>query len=80
MKRPLSELGAGDSGRILDFAGFDANTERLMQMGLVEGTEVRFIRSGPGGDPIEIDVMGYSLSLRREEAAQVIIESNDEPG
>jgi len=49
--------------------------QRLMQLGLVEGTEVELVRRAPAGDPIEFRVLGYSLSLRRAEARLVEINS-----
>ena len=51
---------------------------RLQEMGLIRGTVVQFVRSAPLGDPIEIRVRGYRLSLRRQEADAVIIESEGE--
>ena len=48
--------------------------QRLMSLGLLEGTTVALLRRALGGDPIEIDVMGYALSLRRAEARQIEIE------
>jgi ferrous iron transport protein A len=47
---------------------------RLREMGLLPGTRVRLIRRAPLGDPIEIEVRGYHLSLRREEADQIVID------
>lgn len=51
--------------------------QRLMSLGLLEGTRVELLRRALGGDPIEIDVMGYALSLRRAEASQIEIELKD---
>ena len=50
--------------------------QRLMSLGLLEGTRVALLRRALGGDPIEIDVMGYALSLRKNEARQIEIESD----
>ena len=44
---------------------------RLMELGLVEGTPVRVVRRAPLGDPLELELRGYSLSIRREEARRV---------
>jgi ferrous iron transport protein A len=46
-------------------------------MGLVRGTPVQFVRAAPLGDPIEIRVRGYSLSLRRQEAEAIIVNRED---
>ncbi len=46
-----------------------------MEMGLLPGTEVRVVRVAPLGDPIELRVRGYALSLRRAEAAKITVTS-----
>ena len=48
--------------------------QRLLEMGLIKGTSVEFIRTAPMGDPIEVRVRGYRLSLRRLEAESVIVQ------
>lgn len=58
--------------RRVDPAGRQA--VRLMQMGVVEGVRVTVVRRAPAGDPIEIRVHGYALSLRRDEARGVAVE------
>lgn len=47
---------------------------RMREMGLLPGTQVRFVRAAPLGDPLEIEVRGYKLSLRRDEAAQIVVD------
>ena len=57
--------------------GFDGEgpvLQRLMQLGVLEGSELEIIRAAPGGDPIEIRVMGYCLSLRKAEAQMILVE------
>jgi len=49
-----------------------------MALGLLEGSEVAVIRRAIGGDPIEVEIMGYALSLRRSEARHVILTPMDE--
>lgn len=49
--------------------------QRLMQFGLIEGTEVAMVRRAPAGDPIECTVLGYALSLRRSEARMVEVQA-----
>jgi ferrous iron transport protein A len=71
----LSELNPGQSGRILKFLGGHGMHLRLMEMGLLPGTEVRCVRTAPMGDPLEVEVRGYKLSLRRAEAATIAIET-----
>jgi ferrous iron transport protein A len=51
--------------------GSDATAQRLMEMGLVGGTEVEVVKLAPLGDPMQISVLGYHLSLRKTEARRV---------
>lgn len=64
----------GDRGRIVDIAGDDGIAIRLMEMGLTEGEEIELLAFAPLGDPIEYQVRGYRLSLRKAEAQRVEIE------
>lgn len=70
----LNELRKGEKGRIVKIAGKGNIHRRLLDMGLVSGTDIQLQRVAPLGDPIEIKVRGYSLSLRKEEAASIQIE------
>lgn len=64
----LADLKPGQTARI-EAVNTDApDTVRLMVLGLVEGTEVRFKHAAIGGDPLEVCVYGSSLSVRREQA------------
>ena len=74
---PLSRLGVGKSGKVRRIEGAGSALLRLQEMGLIRGTEVRFVRAAPLGDPIEIRVRGYNLSLRRQEAEAVIVETDE---
>ncbi len=69
----LAELKAGDHARVVSL-GDDEAAERMMEMGLVEGTEFSVVRFAPLGDPIEIKARGYHLTLRKAEAASVEVE------
>ncbi len=69
----LAELGVGDHARVVSL-GDDEAAERMMEMGLVEGTEFSVVRFAPLGDPIEIKARGYHLTLRKAEAASVEVE------
>jgi len=71
----LSEVSIGNRVRISAIDGDDAISIRLMEMGLLPGIEILLIGSAPLGDPIEIELRGYRLSLRRSEAARVEVES-----
>jgi Fe2+ transport system protein FeoA len=64
----LADLRPGQFARIIDVDTAYPGVLRLMIFGLVEGTPVRYRQSAIGGDPIEIEVMGAALSVRREQA------------
>lgn len=70
----LDQLKSGSRARVIAIDGDNPLAQRLMTLGLLEGTTVRMIRRALGGDPLEVDVMGYALSLRRAEAKQIDIE------
>ena len=66
----LGELRPGERGVVLRWIG-GAPPTRLLEMGVLAGTEVEVVRRAPLGDPIEIKLRGYHLSVRREEAEQI---------
>jgi len=70
----LSELKVGEPAVVTRVEGSCLVRRRLLSMGFVPGTEVRALRVAPMGDPVAFEVMGYCLSLRRDEAAQVLVE------
>ncbi len=67
----LNEVKIGDKATIAKLLGDGAIKRRIMDMGLVKGTEVEVVKVAPAGDPIELAVRGYSLSIRKDEAAMV---------
>lgn len=67
----LSSVAPGKSCRIVAVHGSGITYQRLLEMGLIEDTEVRVVRHAPLGDPMEITLLGYHLSLRKAEAAMV---------
>jgi Fe2+ transport system protein FeoA len=67
----LDQLSLGYRGLIMSVDGVDALTLRLLEMGLIQGEEVEVVGVAPLGDPIEIRLRDYRLSLRRREAARV---------
>ncbi len=76
--RTLSTLQPGERGTVDHVDAASAATHvRLMEMGITAGTDVELIRLAPMGDPIEISVRGYRLSLRKSEAATVHIRETD---
>lgn len=74
MINTLNELKVGDSGVVVSFRGEGSLRKHLMEMGFVKGANVEVQRVAPMGDPIEIKVKGYSISLRKEEAKNIEIE------
>ena len=66
--RLLSELENGSSGVITRVAGHGAFRKRITEMGFVRGKVVKVIKNAPLQDPIEYEIMGYRVSLRRSEA------------
>lgn len=67
----LAALKPGESALILQVSGSGAITRRMADMGVVPGQRVCLLRVAPLGDPLELSVMGYHLSLRRAEALRV---------
>lgn len=67
----LDTLRVGEGGRVTLLTGAADVRRRLLEMGLTPGTAVRVVRFAPLGDPMDIEVRGYHLSLRKEEARQV---------
>ena len=72
--KPLSELKPKQKGKIVKVGGKGRVHRRILDMGVVSGTAVEVERVAPLGDPIEIKVKGYNLTLRKEEAANIQIE------
>ena len=70
---PLTEVSAGISCTIAQIDAPPENRPRLMELGLVPGTKVELVRFAPLGDPVEIRVRGYHLSLRKHEAVHVLV-------
>lgn len=71
----LGQLQVGDRAKIIGFAETDsAYRRKLLTMGLTPGAQIEITRVAPMGDPVEIRVRGFSLSLRKEEAAAMTVE------
>lgn len=75
MPESLKQLAVGDTGRVVGFdKGGKAYRKKLLSMGLTPGVEFTVTRLAPMGDPVEIRVRGFNLSLRKDEAAALLIE------
>lgn len=72
MKTTLSDLTKGMKARIVGYASGNLTyRSKLLALGLTRGAEIRLVNQAPFGDPVEIEVRGFHLSLRRAEAAVV---------
>jgi Fe2+ transport system protein FeoA len=72
--KPLNQLKPKDTGKIIRVECGGALRRRILDMGVIPGTEVKVERVAPLGNPIEIKIKGYHLSLRKEEAANIYVE------
>ena len=70
-ERQLKDLSPGEQGKVVRVDAEGALKRRLLDMGLTRGTMVTFRKVAPLGDPIEITVRGYELSIRKDEAAHI---------
>lgn len=70
----LAELAIGQRVRVVQVAGADEVTLRLLEMGLTPGVELTVIGAAPLGDPLELEFRGYRLSVRKSEASRVEVE------
>lgn len=76
MERTLKELRTGEKGLIVKVLGEKGSVKkRLMDMGVTRGAEVLVRKVAPLGDPIEVNIRGYELTLRKAEAQNIILES-----
>jgi len=70
----LDKLPIGAVATVTDVDGDAQLQQRILEMGVLPGTQIKVVRFAPLGDPIEIKVMGYSLTLRKAEARHVKVE------
>ena len=71
--KTLAQLKSGQSAQVLRVHGAGALQRRIMELGFTPAVEVQLRKTAPLGDPLEIRLRGYSLSLRRTEAALIEI-------
>ena len=67
----LNEVKVGETAKVVRLHGEGAVKRRIMDMGLTKGTQVTVCKVAPLGDPIELAVRGYELSIRKDEAAAI---------
>ncbi|MBQ4116971.1 MAG: ferrous iron transport protein A, partial [Clostridia bacterium] len=74
----LKELAVGKKAKIISVGGEGALRQHFLDMGVIPNTEVKVIQYAPMGDPVELLIHGYSLTLRLDDAAQIEIEPIDD--
>lgn len=73
MEKRLSDLEPGEKGVVVRIKGSGATRRRIMDMGIVRGSEIKVVRSAPLGDPVEFEIRDYNLTLRKREAELIYI-------
>ena len=74
--QPLTSVALGHTATVVEIKVPPESRPRLMEMGLLVGTPVELVRFAPLGDPVEIKVRGYNLTLRKQEAEQILVRPN----
>ncbi|MDY0390733.1 MAG: FeoA family protein [Desulfobulbus oligotrophicus] len=78
MEKTLNEIAVGQAGTVVGFTRKAGGyRQKLLAMGLTKGTAFKVVRVAPMGDPVEILVRNYSLSLRRDEAKALLVAEGD---
>lgn len=72
--RTLREIKIGGTARVVKVHGEGAVRRRIMDMGITRGVDIKITKVAPLGDPLEVTVRGYELSLRKEDAARIEVE------
>ena len=72
--KTLKRVAVGEAVKVVKVAGEGPLRQRILDMGLTKGAEVRVRKVAPLGDPIEVTVRGYELSLRKQESACIIVQ------
>lgn len=72
--KTLKDLQIGESGTVVKITGTGPTKRRIMDMGVIKGAEIMVRKVAPLGDPIEVNLRGYELSLRKAEAENIIVE------
>jgi len=73
MELRLSDLEPGQMGVVVSIKGSGATRRRIMDMGIVRGSEIKVIRRAPLGDPVEFEIRDYNLTLRKSEAERIYV-------
>lgn len=77
-QKNMAQLQPGESGVVDVVGGEGAMHRHLLDMGLTPGVKVTLVKTAPMGDPLEIRLRGYSLTLRKDDAARIILRAKEE--
>ena len=69
----LKELGKGQTARILSVGGDGALRQHFLDMGVIPGAEISFVKLAPMGDPIQIHLRGYDITIRKEDGEKIVL-------
>lgn len=72
--KTLKQVAIGDTAKVVKLHGQGATKRRIMDMGITRGTQVHVRKVAPLGDPIEVTVRGFELSLRKDDADMIEVE------
>lgn len=72
--RTLKDIHIGDTAKVKKIVGTGATIRRIMDMGITKNTEIYVRKVAPLGDPIQVNLRGYELTLRKEDAENIIME------
>ena len=78
MEKSLKDFRPGETGRVIKVSGEGAVKRRLFDMGITPGAEITMRKTAPLGDPVELRVRGYELSIRKNEAQSVLMKLEGE--
>ncbi len=71
MNKALDQFIPGEQGTVLKVGGQGAIRRRLLDMGIIPGTRICLVKTAPMGDPLEITLRGFNLSIRKDDAAYI---------
>lgn len=74
MLKRLNEFSIGETGRVTKVEGEGKVRRRLFDMGVTPGTSIYLRKKAPLGDPLEVTVRGYELTLRKDDARNIVLE------
>lgn len=74
--KTLKQVGIGETVRVVKIHGEGATKRRIMDMGITKGVEIHVRKVAPLGDPVEVTVRGYELSLRKADADMIEVEES----